>query len=228
MRAVDDAVARNEAFIAMENPYHVAYIQALNPRHHLPARQKRLKICDCSVFCEKEEMKKIILERASVLHGKFVTVNSDFVWCSELKSHYGSITINLTAKKYLFKDGIEYFCSEKTAKEFEELGQLASPEPSIDMLEYLLAFEEFNDAHTGTNISQWLERNLSGYGISPDFQRHLTTDGASNAKKSISDLKLVVYGAKTDSDISTSTCDGHSGNLGMMYAIGFLGSGNKE
>ena len=136
------------------------YVEDIEPRHRPHSRRKILQALYLTCEATNNEVKDIIEEREANVGKAFITVDSDFVWVPDLKASYGCITINLIVKRHVFTDGRAYF-SKFTAKECQDIGFLAYPKPSSNLMDFCIAFEEFTEDHTGENIFMWLEKYLN-------------------------------------------------------------------
>jgi hypothetical protein len=87
-------------------------------------------------------------------------------------------------------------------------------------LEVVLAFDQFNEAKTSSNIAAWLTAGHARGGIKADYVLCHATDGASNAVGASMEFQAITSKLKEDGDIRHYVCMAHQVNRSAKYASG--------
>ena len=182
-------IATNSAFSFADNVHTKAYLQALDPKHRQPYREKRLETLKAAHKASRQEITFMLEERFIELHTAFCSSNSDFFWSPVLKSSFGCVVCNFIAHQYQFVDGQSLFVSKRTLKKTPD-NKLVSHIGKLAMCEVVIALEEFVDPHTASNVYNWLNTNHNGSGVPVSYRMHHSVDGASNAVGSVEMLSM--------------------------------------
>jgi hypothetical protein len=97
-------------------------------------------------------------------------------------------------------------------------------------LEVVVAFDQFPQAKTAANISDWLRTAHTRSGLKPDFILCHATDGASNAVGSALEFQAVTASVR-QRDIRHYVCFAHQVNRSAKFASGmgdFAENKNEE
>jgi hypothetical protein len=165
------------------------YVFGLEPKHRVPSYKRRLRILRKIVTLQNAEAKRIIADRRRLLRVGFLATASD-MWDSHYKGSFAALLVTLLAKSYRVRDGSRHgsiiFMSDETATANQDIIICST---GLKMMEFAVSFQKFDDTHTGANIAAWMKKSLDALGVRPLDQRHACTDGAGNAKKSVSEYR---------------------------------------
>jgi hypothetical protein len=206
------------AALALQGTRAKLFFNHLDDRHrpvqNLPF-MRIVRLLDLAFF---REFKRLIDDNICWLGSQFASSNSDFYQCPERKESYGCIVANMCAKKYHLKNGQHVFVSRQSLNEGAEK-MLAIPNCQLLGLEAVISFKKFDGAKTGEGIGQWMATEHVSKGLLPAYIGYHSTDGASNAVKSVDHYKLLTD-MNRGSAVYHDKCMAHQNNRSAKFASG--------
>lgn len=175
-------------------------------------------------FCVVNFLLHKLQERRDKIGPGHVSGNIDFWTDPHRHECFGAFIVDITAKKYKMKNGLELFISDATKEALDDDIFVTGSKPILLNLEYPLNFEHFTKAKT-------CENGTDAAKIATDDIHQLAADGGSNAIGSVQEYEVVARdegrAVSTDFGICMSHQNERSGGL-ASGTIKFAEMQNEE